>query len=43
MTDIKPIPGSIDKSLYVAEFHSSNPDEEEEKEAALWPAELNAP
>uniref|UniRef100_A0A673G669 RNA helicase n=1 Tax=Sinocyclocheilus rhinocerous TaxID=307959 RepID=A0A673G669_9TELE len=26
MTDIKPIPGSIDKSLYVAEFHSVNPD-----------------
>uniref|UniRef100_A0A673G664 RNA helicase n=1 Tax=Sinocyclocheilus rhinocerous TaxID=307959 RepID=A0A673G664_9TELE len=25
MTDIKPIPGSIDKSLYVAEFHSRPP------------------
>uniref|UniRef100_A0A673G4M7 RNA helicase n=1 Tax=Sinocyclocheilus rhinocerous TaxID=307959 RepID=A0A673G4M7_9TELE len=24
MTDIKPIPGSIDKSLYVAEFHSGS-------------------
>lgn len=37
VTDIKPIPGSIDKSLYVAEFHSINhdDDEEEEKEAAL--------
>ncbi|XP_060778123.1 probable ATP-dependent RNA helicase DDX6 isoform X2 [Neoarius graeffei] len=33
VTDIKPIPGSIDKSLYVAEFHSVN--QEEEKEAAL--------
>ncbi|XP_016407242.1 probable ATP-dependent RNA helicase DDX6 [Sinocyclocheilus rhinocerous] len=30
MTDIKPIPGSIDKSLYVAEFHSVNPDCEAE-------------
>lgn len=30
MTDIKPIPGSIDKSLYVAEFHSLNPDCEAE-------------
>lgn len=36
VTDIKPIPSSIDKSLYVAEFHSINhDDEEEEKEAAL--------
>uniref|UniRef100_A0A671Z2Z1 RNA helicase n=1 Tax=Sparus aurata TaxID=8175 RepID=A0A671Z2Z1_SPAAU len=26
VTDIKPIPGSIDKSLYVAEFHSSGGD-----------------
>ncbi|TKS88748.1 putative ATP-dependent RNA helicase DDX6 [Collichthys lucidus] len=26
VTDIKPIPGSIDKSLYVAEFHSSGAD-----------------
>merc|ERR1712142_1341399 len=26
-TDIKPIPGSIDKSLYVAEFHSVDPDD----------------
>uniref|UniRef100_A0A8C4E3I6 RNA helicase n=1 Tax=Dicentrarchus labrax TaxID=13489 RepID=A0A8C4E3I6_DICLA len=25
VTDIKPIPGSIDKSLYVAEYHSSEP------------------
>lgn len=25
-TDIKPIPGSIDKSLYVAEYHSVDPD-----------------
>uniref|UniRef100_A0A9J7X6C7 RNA helicase n=2 Tax=Cyprinus carpio TaxID=7962 RepID=A0A9J7X6C7_CYPCA len=30
MTDIKPIPGSIDKSLYVAEFHSVNSDCEAE-------------
>ncbi|CAB1351238.1 unnamed protein product [Coregonus sp. 'balchen'] len=30
VTDIKPIPGSIDKSLYVAEFHAANPDCEEE-------------
>ena len=28
VTDIKPIPGSIDKSLYVAEFHSVDPDAE---------------
>ncbi|KAK3571313.1 hypothetical protein QTP86_005951 [Hemibagrus guttatus] len=34
VTDIKPIPGNIDKSLYVAEFHSINHEEEEEKEAA---------
>uniref|UniRef100_A0A3B4TWC1 RNA helicase n=2 Tax=Seriola TaxID=8160 RepID=A0A3B4TWC1_SERDU len=26
VTDIKPIPGSIDKSLYVAEYHSSSAD-----------------
>lgn len=26
ITDIKPIPGSIDKSLYVAEFHCSSAD-----------------
>lgn len=25
-TEIKPIPGSIDKSLYVAEYHSVDPD-----------------
>uniref|UniRef100_A0A674CBK4 RNA helicase n=1 Tax=Salmo trutta TaxID=8032 RepID=A0A674CBK4_SALTR len=30
VTDIKPIPGSIDKSLYVAEFHATNPNCEEE-------------
>lgn len=41
VTDIKPIPGSIDKSLYVAEFHSTNPDEEEE--AAFKTAEINTP
>jgi len=29
VTDIKPIPGSIDKSLYVAEFHSVDPDDDE--------------
>ncbi|TKS82332.1 putative ATP-dependent RNA helicase DDX6 [Collichthys lucidus] len=28
VTEIKPIPGSIDKSLYVAEFHSVDPDED---------------
>lgn len=38
ITDIKPIPSSIDKSLYVAEFHSIHPDEEE---AAQKAAELN--
>uniref|UniRef100_A0A8C1JMM8 RNA helicase n=1 Tax=Cyprinus carpio TaxID=7962 RepID=A0A8C1JMM8_CYPCA len=31
MTDIKPIPGSIDKSLYVAEFHSVSSDCEAEE------------
>lgn len=35
VTEIKPIPGSIDKSLYVAEFHAINHEEEEEKEADL--------
>ncbi|XP_036928959.1 probable ATP-dependent RNA helicase ddx6 [Acanthopagrus latus] len=30
VTEIKPIPGSIDKSLYVAEFHSVDPDDEED-------------
>uniref|UniRef100_A0A8C8EYW1 RNA helicase n=1 Tax=Oncorhynchus tshawytscha TaxID=74940 RepID=A0A8C8EYW1_ONCTS len=30
VTDIKPIPGSIDKGLYVAEFHSAEPDTEDE-------------
>uniref|UniRef100_A0A8C7CBQ1 RNA helicase n=1 Tax=Oncorhynchus kisutch TaxID=8019 RepID=A0A8C7CBQ1_ONCKI len=30
VTDIKPIPGSIDKGLYVAEFHSADPDAEDE-------------
>ncbi|KAJ1133492.1 hypothetical protein NDU88_011780 [Pleurodeles waltl] len=28
-TEIKPIPGSIDKSLYVAEYHSQQPPEDE--------------
>uniref|UniRef100_A0A668AJH2 RNA helicase n=1 Tax=Myripristis murdjan TaxID=586833 RepID=A0A668AJH2_9TELE len=28
VTDIKPIPSSIDKSLYVAEFHSVDPDDD---------------
>ncbi|KAG8009925.1 putative ATP-dependent RNA helicase DDX6 [Nibea albiflora] len=28
VTEIKPIPSSIDKSLYVAEFHSVDPDED---------------
>lgn len=27
ITDIKPIPGNIDKSLYVAEFHSVEHDD----------------
>lgn len=31
-TDIKPIPSSIDKSLYVAEFHSVDPDDAKNKE-----------
>lgn len=29
ITDIKPIPSSIDKSLYVAEFHSVDPDDDD--------------
>ena len=37
VTDIKPIPSSIDKSLYVAEYHSTSADgdteEAEEKPA----------
>uniref|UniRef100_A0A672FIY8 RNA helicase n=1 Tax=Salarias fasciatus TaxID=181472 RepID=A0A672FIY8_SALFA len=32
VTDIKPIPGSIDKSLYVAEFHSVDQEEEEDEQ-----------
>lgn len=36
VTDIKPIPGSIDKSLYVADFHTTN-DEAEEQETAEEP------
>lgn len=36
VTDIKPIPSSIDKSLYVAEFHSAN-DEAEEQETPEEP------
>ena len=28
VTDIKPIPSCIDKSLYVAEFHSVDPDDD---------------
>lgn len=31
VTDIKPIPGSIDKSLYVAEYHTVNADCEVEE------------
>lgn len=31
ITEIKPIPGSIDKSLYVAEFHSVDPGDEHSK------------
>lgn len=31
ITEIKPIPGSIDKSLYVAEFHSVDPGDEDGK------------
>lgn len=40
ITEIKPIPGSIDKSLYVAEFHSVDPGDEDSKgevmEKDLW-------
>lgn len=32
VTDIKPIPSSIDKSLYVAEFHSGDGDAAEVEE-----------
>ena len=43
VTDIKPIPGTIDKSLYVAEFHSLDPDAEEiEREAPRKSGEPNA-
>lgn len=42
VTEIKPIPGSIDKSLYVAEFHSVDPDEDGieggAKNKELWAA-----
>uniref|UniRef100_A0A6Q2WVZ9 RNA helicase n=1 Tax=Esox lucius TaxID=8010 RepID=A0A6Q2WVZ9_ESOLU len=41
VTDIKPIPGSIDKSLYVAEFHSADPDAED-KEMSGKHCELSA-
>uniref|UniRef100_A0A6Q2XM43 RNA helicase n=1 Tax=Esox lucius TaxID=8010 RepID=A0A6Q2XM43_ESOLU len=43
VTDIKPIPGSIDKSLYVAEFHTANPNcevDEELKETGHQQGEL---
>lgn len=46
VTDIKPIPSSIDKSLYVAEFHSANPDCEGEEgvgETGHKPWELHGP
>ncbi|XP_076827965.1 putative ATP-dependent RNA helicase DDX6 [Brachyhypopomus gauderio] len=43
VTDIKPIPSSIDKSLYVAEFHSTNPEDEEERDIVLRSTELGAP
>ena len=33
-TDIKPIPKVIDKALYVAEFHSEDPDGEERPSSA---------
>lgn len=40
ITEIKPIPGSIDKSLYVAEFHSVDPGDEDDRggvmEKGLW-------
>ncbi|CAB1321195.1 unnamed protein product [Coregonus sp. 'balchen'] len=43
VTDIKPIPGSIDKNLYVAEFHAANLDcevvEEELKETGCQQGE----
>ena len=34
ITDIKPIPSDIDKSLYVAEFHSVDPDVSDDKGGA---------
>ncbi|KAG7278776.1 hypothetical protein CRUP_019082, partial [Coryphaenoides rupestris] len=37
-SDIKPIPSCIDKSLYVAEFHSANPDCEVEEDCWTGPA-----
>lgn len=42
VTDIKPIPSSIDKSLYVAEFHSVDPDAEDHDEAGAKSKELGA-
>ena len=30
-TEIKPIPKTIDKALYVAEFHMENPDDEHDQ------------
>uniref|UniRef100_A0A8C4GDK9 RNA helicase n=1 Tax=Dicentrarchus labrax TaxID=13489 RepID=A0A8C4GDK9_DICLA len=35
VTEIKPIPGSIDKSLYVAEFHSVDPDDDDIEGGAM--------
>lgn len=37
MTDIKPIPSSIDKSLYVAEYHSGPVTDGDEDDAEEKP------
>uniref|UniRef100_A0A672YB45 RNA helicase n=1 Tax=Sphaeramia orbicularis TaxID=375764 RepID=A0A672YB45_9TELE len=42
VTDIKPIPGSIDKSLYVAEYHSVDPDDDDGSDGGLKNKEQGA-
>lgn len=43
VTEIKPIPKSIDKSLYVAEYHTEkDPDEDDDKAIELQRQQLKA-
>lgn len=42
VTEIKPIPSCIDKSLYVAEFHSVDPDDDDGIDGGAKNKELGA-